>query len=102
MIIYEVNLEIDADVAEAYLSWMPEHIREILEIDGVLGAKFFNAEVAEPKPDKRYACIQYEMRNRTAYENYITNHAPRFREDVRKRFGGKFTASRRVLILRTI
>lgn len=98
MLIYEVNLEVNDDVAKDFFAWLPEHIREILEIDGVVGAKFFNTELAEAKPDKRYATVQYEMRDRKAYENYIQNHAPRLRENVMKRFSGRFTATRRVLI----
>jgi len=102
MFIYEVNLEIDDDVANAYLRWMPEHIKEILEIEGVLGAKFFNVETSDAKPGKTYATVQYEMKDRAAYESYIQNHAPRLREDVIKRFGGKFIATRRLLISRPL
>lgn len=35
-VVYEVNLEVDADIADAYVAWLVPHMAEMLAIDGFL------------------------------------------------------------------
>jgi len=34
MIVYEVNLQIDSEVADEYAKWLKPHIEQILELEG--------------------------------------------------------------------
>ena len=45
----------------------------------------------------RDRCVQYGVRDAQVLQAYFDQHAPRMREDGVARFGGKFSASRRVL-----
>lgn len=92
---YEVNLSVDSEVADDYAAWLGPHIKEILEIDGFLSAEWFEVEGEEA--GKMRWCIQYRVQNRTALETYFIEHAERMRGDGLERFGGRFTAERRIL-----
>ena len=41
MIVYEVNLHIDAIAADEYAEWLGPHIEQILEIEGFQKADWF-------------------------------------------------------------
>jgi hypothetical protein len=95
MIIYEVNLALQNDIADAYMTWLRDHIKEILEIDGFIRAEVF-AEQA-PAADVRRIVVHYHLHNLASLESYFANHAERLRADAINNFGDKFTATRRVL-----
>lgn len=96
MLIYEVNLDVDKDIAEAFLEWLTTHIEEIVTLEGFTGAQLFERD-NEEGTDKTLWTTHYFLTDRTSYENYLQNHAPAFRQDGLDKFGGKFMASRRVL-----
>ncbi len=95
MIIYEVNLDVDADVAEAYRAWLRDHIGEMLTIDGFVGADW--AENTEGEGDLSRWTVFYYLRDRRSLDDYFSQHADRMRRDGLERFPGKFKASRRVM-----
>jgi len=97
VIVYEVNLAIDRDIAEAYRAWLSTHVAEILRLPGFVDARIL--DVLEPAPDAtRFAmCVQYTLRDRAALDAYVRDHAPRMRGEGEARFGGRFHATRRVL-----
>ena len=95
MVIYEVNLTVDAEIANEYSAWLGPHIKEILELDGFLSAEWFEVE-AEDEAHVHW-CIQYRVKDRTALETYFVEHAERMRGDGLERFGERFTAERRIL-----
>ncbi|MDP6364044.1 MAG: DUF4286 family protein [Candidatus Poseidoniia archaeon] len=102
MIIYEVNLTVDPDIADEYAAWLKPHIAHILEIDGFLGAEWFERDAAADGAtsrggDKVRWTIQYRLRDRVALEAYQRDHAPTLIHEGQARFGGRFRASRRVL-----
>lgn len=96
-VIYQVDLDLDAAIAEEYLRWLRAHIAEICALPGFLGADLH--ETLQPSaPDGRVGlCVQYRLRDQAALEDYLREHAPRLRADGMARFGGRFDASRRVL-----
>lgn len=96
-VVYEVNLDLDAAIEGEYRAWLDAHVREILAIDGFTGARVF--AINEPAAgDGRVAlCVQYALRDPAALDAYLREHAPRLRADGLARFGGRFTATRRVL-----
>jgi quinol monooxygenase YgiN len=102
MIIYEVNLTVDPDIADEYAAWLRPHIAHILEIDGFLGAEWLDRDTADENGDSEKVrwSIQYRLRDRAALEAYQRDHAPPLIREGQVRFGGHFTTTRRVLALR--
>lgn len=96
-IVYEVNVEVDADIAAAYRAWLHDHIAEILALPGFIDARTF--EVLDPSAatDRIGLCVQYRLADNAALEAYLRDHAPRLRADGTARFGERFRAQRRVL-----
>jgi heme-degrading monooxygenase HmoA len=94
VILYEVNLIIDADAADDYAAWLADHIGDILRIDGFVSAEWWEVETGEPGA---HYCVQYRVKSRDHLEAYFRDHAPALREDGLRRFGGRFAASRRIL-----
>lgn len=96
-VIYEVNLDIDARVIDAYRDWLGDHVAQILALPGFLGAHVF--EVAEPASasGRVSLCVQYRLRDAAALDDYLREHAARLRADGLARFAGRFNASRRIL-----
>jgi hypothetical protein len=97
MIVYEVNLTVDADIADEYAAWLDSHIQEILTIDGFTAAEWFDVEA---EGEQSHWCVHYYLHDRASLERYFANHAERMRADGLNRFGGRFSASRRILALR--
>ena len=97
MIVYEVNLEIDAGIAAEYRDWLDAHVAEILALPGFTGARIF--DVLEPAPPSRRIalCVQYTLADATALDVYLREHAPRLRAEGVARFGDSFRAQRRIL-----
>lgn len=100
-VIYEVNLKVQNDIIEAYLTWLRAHIVELLKIDGFLSVEIFYRKPQDEgemmDEQNTYLTVQYKVDSRQSLDNYFKDHAARFREDGIKRFGGKFSASRRIL-----
>lgn len=96
-VVYEVNVQVDVAIAEAYLDWLDGHVREMLALPGFVSAHV--SEVVEPAPSDGQAalCVQYVLRDAAALDAYLREHAPRLRADGVARFGSRFRASRRVL-----
>ena len=97
MIVYEVNLEIDAGIATEYRRWLDTHVANILTLPGFTGARIL--EVLDPAPPSaRIAlCVQYALVDAAALDGYLREHAPRLRAVSVSRFGDRFHAQRRIL-----
>ena len=96
-VVYEVNLDLDAAIRGEYLAWLAAHVAEIRALPGFTGAAVF--EVADPPPPigRVALCVQYRLSGTAALEAYLRDHAPRLRAEGLARFGGRASASRRVL-----
>lgn len=97
MLIYEVNLTVATEVAADYKSWLQDHIKELLEIDGFHAAKLYERDADEAGGNGECWTVHYFLEDRAALNNYFDNYAAAMRDDGIKRFGGKFSATRRVL-----
>ncbi|MCB1197965.1 MAG: DUF4286 family protein [Bdellovibrionota bacterium] len=99
-LIYEVNLAVDLDIADAYALWLEPHIKEMLGFDGFISAQWYerNAQDEGLSLLQRHWTIHYGLQSRHYYERYINEHAPRMREDGLSKFAGKFQATRRILL----
>jgi hypothetical protein len=102
-LVYEVNLKVEKDSVAAFEEWLPLHIEQIVAIDGVLHATWYDRNVLDEGGSQEDAdrfvfySGHYFFRDREAFEVYLRDHAPALRSDGIARFGGKFTATRRVL-----
>ncbi len=96
MIIYEVNLQIAAQIADEFSQWLANHIDEMLEIDGFEGAEWWQVE-SEDEAHVYYS-VHYQLIDRQKLTEYFAQHADRMRGDGLARFGESFSASRRVLL----
>ena len=94
---YEVNLEIDAGIEADYRTWLRAHINEMLALPGFVSAQCFDVLEPAPAAGRIALCVQYVLRDAQALQAYFDQHAARMREDGMARFGGRFSASRRVL-----
>jgi len=105
-VIYEVTLHARADIADAYLAWLREHVAAMLALRGFEGAELEALESesaaagggAASAADERGWCVRYRLRDRAALDAYLRDHAPRMRAEGIARFGDAFRAARRILI----
>ena len=98
-LIYEVNLEVNQNIAAVFSDWLAEHIQEMLQFDGFSSAQWYSRQTLDEdnhNPVQLWT-IHYQLNHREAYENYIENHASAMRSEGLERFGGQFQASRRLL-----
>jgi len=94
-VIYEVNLDVDAAIADAFLAWLRGHVAAILELPGFVAAEISAAE--DPPPGRLRWCVHYRLRDRAALQDYFDRHAAAMRGDGVARFGARFSATRRIL-----
>ena len=96
MIVYEVNLEVDAAVAGPFGEWLAVHVREMLTLPGFVSATWYR-ELDRDEPGDARWCVQYQLASRADLEEYFTVHAERMRGEGLAHFADRFRASRRVL-----
>ncbi len=97
MLIYEVNIAVDADVFDEYLLWMGSHIQEMLKIEGFEQAAMFQAEDDDKSGKRVKLSVHYGVKDDKSLQRYFKQDAARMRADGVGRFGNKFQASRRIL-----
>jgi hypothetical protein len=97
VVIYEVNVEVDRELADAYRAWLREHIAEILALPGFVDALVFDVSEPPPAEDRIGLCVHYRLTDDDALDAYLRDHAPRLRADGVARFGERFRAHRRVM-----
>ena len=96
LVTYEVNLQVDAGIAGAYGEWLRAHVDDMLALPGFVDATLH--AVREPvEPGRVGWCVHYRLRDADALDAYLREHAPRMRDQGAALFGGRFTATRRVL-----
>ena len=98
-VMYEVNLDVEAAVAIRFRAWLDAHVREILGVDGFLGATLLEVRDPAAAEGRVALCMQYVLRDPAALDAYLRDHAPRMRAEGLMRFSGRFTAQRRVMAI---
>lgn len=94
MIIYNVTINIDESIHEAWLSWMQQkHINDVLATGKFFKAKFIRVNVQEEMGGVTY-CVQYFAENKDKLESYYKENAPALREEGIRLFGDKMLAFR--------
>ena len=94
MIIYNVTINIDESVHDAWLQWMKErHIPDMLSTGKFVKAKICRVLVEEEGGGITYAA-QYYTLDRELLQRYYLEDADRLRKDMIGRFQDKFVAFR--------
>ena len=93
MIVYEVRIEVEPAIADAYHDWLVPHVHEIIAIPGFTGAELFREDGDGSHP---VFTVRYHLETRGALEERLREHAPRLRAKGHAKFGGHFRASPRV------
>ena len=96
MILYEVRIAVDAELMTPYRAWLEAHIREMLSLPGFQFAELLREE---NEAGRAVFVAHYWLQDRDSLEAYLRDHAARFRAEGEAQFGGRFSASRRVLEL---
>ena len=97
MIVYEVNLDVDAAIFSEYRAWLREHMRRMLVLPGFVAAELLECRDPPPAPGRRSLCAIYRLANEADLDRYLREDAPRMRAEGMARFAGKFSATRRIL-----
>lgn len=97
MIVYEVSLQVDRDIVAEYLQWLHGHIAHIVALPGFVEAQLFEVVDEHDTGAQRGFVVSYRLRDRAALQRYFDEFAPALRADGQARFGGHFSATRRVL-----
>ncbi len=96
MIIYNVTVNIDEDVATEWLLWMKEvHIPAVMATGMFSGHRICRV-LAEEQGGLTYA-IQYTCPDMATYEKYRDTFAAGLQSETAKKYGGKFVAFRTLL-----
>jgi len=97
MIIYNVTVNVDNDVAEQWLQWMMDaHIPDVLNTGMFESYSILRLVGDENSGGITYA-IQYRAQNMDMYERYKEEFAPALQADALQKFSGKFVAFRTLL-----
>lgn len=94
---YEVELEVDEQVAPAFQDWLAEHVADMLALPGFVSATCWRVLDPAPAPGRSALCVRYALVDQAALANYLDGAAARMRAEGLARFGGRFQARRRVL-----
>lgn len=104
MLLYEVNLTVDGSEAARYSSWLREHVRSMLELDGFEAAAWYvrsddgdTVPEADEPSGPRHWTVQYQVRDRDALQTYFDEHAEEMRGEGAEAFGDHMSAERRIL-----
>ena len=93
MYIYNVTINIDDSVHDEWLSWIQDHIQEVLATGRFASAKLTQVLVEEEMGGVTYS-VQYTANTREDLDEYYKVDAPKLRSDGVQRFADKMVAFR--------
>ncbi len=97
MIVYNVTINVDNDVAEDFIQWMQNtHIPDVMITGQFLSYKMLKLLSEEDNGGTTFA-IQYFLDKMDNFDHYQTFHAKRLQGEVKARYDGKYVAFRTVL-----
>lgn len=97
MIVYNVTIKVESEVADEWVAWMKnEHIADVLSTGLFSDCRLCRLLEQDETEGVTYSA-QYVCADIDAYNKYIDEHAQAMRDKGFKRFGGKFVAFRSVM-----
>lgn len=96
MIVYNVTVNIDADIHDEWLAWMRStHIPQVVNTGCFIESKLSRIN-GEEDGGVTYS-IMYVSPSKEKYEEYQELHAPKLQKEHTDKYQGKFAAFRTVL-----
>lgn len=96
MIVYNVTVSIEANIAEDWLKWMKEvHIPDVMGTGKFVEQNIF--KLISVEDEQNTYTIQYSCESIEDYNDYIANYAPKLQEEHNARYKDKFVAFRTLL-----
>ena len=97
MIVYNVTIKIEKDVADEWLRWLvEEHIPSIINTGCFTDARVLRLLETDESEGLTYA-IQYYANGQENYNDYIENFAGQMRQQSFDKWGNKFIAFRSLM-----
>lgn len=96
MIIYAVSLTVDKTIYSEYMLWLNQHIKEVVQVAGFMGAELLEEHETVANDPFFYVVVHYSLESLACLEHYFSHHALQFRTESRKLFGDKYTPTRKV------
>lgn len=97
MIIYNVTIKVEPSIAAEWVGWMKqEHIAEVMATGLFLDYRLCRLLEQDEAEGLTYI-VQYFCDSLEDYNTYISEHAPRLRDNGFQRFGNQFIAFRTVM-----
>jgi len=93
MIIYNVTINVDKSINEEWLTWIKEHIPQVLATGKFTEAKLTKVLVEEELGGATYS-VQYRAKSREVLDAYYRENAEKLRQDGLKKFADKMLAFR--------
>ena len=98
MIIYNVTINVEDDIHEAWLEWMLEqHIPDVMATNMFLAYKIMRIISRQEDETGQTYAIQYQTESIDKYNQYQQEFAPALQAETQKKFVGKFVAFRTLL-----
>jgi hypothetical protein len=98
-LVYEVNVSVDMEVADAFLTALLPHTKDMMKFEGFRSCEILedkDAASVEGAQHRTFVCV-YRVENRELFDAYCRDHRDRMIAFMDKRFPGRFTAHRRVM-----
>jgi len=97
MIIYNVTIKVDNDIAKEWVQWMKnEHMPDVMHTGLFIDCRLCRLLEQDETEGVTYTA-QYFCDGLEHYNTYISEYANKMREKVFKKFGNKFIAFRTVM-----
>ena len=93
MYIYNITINVDSSIHKEWISWIEDHIREVLETGQFLSAKLTRVLVEEEMGGVTYS-VQYTAKSRESLDQYYEIYAPKLRSDSLRKFSDKTVSFR--------
>lgn len=97
MIIYNVTIKVDKEIAGEWVHWMQqEHIPDLMKTGLFTGSRLCHLLEQDESDGITYS-VQYTCSSMEDYDTYIKAHADGMRARGKDRFGSRFVAFRTVM-----
>lgn len=98
MIVYNVTVNIDANIEQEWLHWMKTvHVPEVLATGLFLENKILRIHDQEKMEGTSTYAFQYVLKSMVDYETYRDVHAPALQKSHIDKFNGRFAAFRTLM-----
>jgi len=97
-LIYEVHVELPAEIFTDYMAWLREHVDEMLSLKYFTGADILEAkDLSETANANRHLKVHYKLANQQNLDDYLKIAAPALRGRLPERFRSSLRFSRYAL-----